>query len=64
MAHLYIIEASRDRISWQKQAQFEEGQRSRFDDAPFDAQIALKEAQSFKQVRHSDFPYVRVIIEV
>ena len=61
----YVIEASRDGIEWEKQATFQKGQKSRFDDAPFDETIAIKEAQGFKRVRNLDgWYYVRVVIEV
>lgn len=61
---IYIIEASMDDLNWQEQARFEKGQKSRFYDAPFDEEMALKEAISFKSRRYRDYPFVRVIIEV
>ncbi len=61
----YIIEASKDGNRWVEQARFEEGQRSRFNDAPFNETIAIKEAREFKHVRYSDgWVRVRVVIEL
>ena len=62
---IYVIEASKDGNKWKEQARFRKGQRSRFNDAPFDETIAIKEAEGFKHFRYSDgWAYVRVVIEV
>ena len=64
----YSIETSADKRIWYERAIFKKGQRSRFNDAPFDEQIALKEANSFKVCTDKDFlkdhKYIRVIIEI
>lgn len=62
---IYIIEASKDGKQWKEQARFSEGQKSRFNNAPFDETIAIREAEGFKRVRFSDgWKYVRVVINI
>ncbi len=64
VAKRYIIEASTDGVRWRRQAEFAHGQESRYEGQPFDAQVALREAEGFKEARGDKFPYVREIIEV
>ncbi len=59
----YIIEASTDGVIWKRQASFHEGENSRFGE-PFSADIAIKEAESFKIARRDRYQFVRIIIEV
>ncbi len=60
----YIIEASTNGVRWRRQAEFAHGQESRYASQTFDSQVALREAEGFKEARGDKFPYVRVIIEV
>lgn len=63
-AKRYTIEISTDGVRWRQQAEFTHGQKSRITGKPFDSQVVLREAFSFKEARGKEFPYVRVIIEV
>jgi len=59
----YTIEVSHDRgKTWRPQAQFVHGQKSRFNDAPFDEVIAVREAEGFREARR--FAHVRLIISI
>lgn len=61
----YTIEVSHDRNwpkTWRPQAQFVHGQKSCFDDAPFDEVIAVREAEGFRLARR--FAHVRLIISI
>lgn len=60
----YIIEASKDGIHWIYQTGFRKGQRSRFNDAPFDYKVAITEAMAFKRVKIKDYSFVRLIINI
>lgn len=74
---IYILESSPDRKKWTLRARFMEGQDSRFG-KPFDADVALLEAKSFKEhwkmqyraydrelVKEiHDRQYVRITIEI
>lgn len=59
----YVIEASKEGRLWKEQARFKKGQRSRFDGIPFNAKIAIREAEAFRSARTRDgWSYVRVVI--
>lgn len=60
----YIIEASVDNKKWKHMARFNKGQRSRYDDKPFNAELAVEEVRGFKKSRGGDFPFVRLIISL
>lgn len=63
----YSIETSNDGIKWVHKGGFQEGVPSRFNNAPFDENIALQEAYAYKQfwdLRPSPPKYYRVIIEI
>ncbi len=59
----YTIKASRDGVNYLYMASFDEGQDSRFN-KPFDDEVAIMEAKSFKYIRGDEFPYVKLVIQI
>lgn len=60
----YSIETSQNGIDWRHIAGFREGDNSRFGDAKFCDEIAIKEVESFVEHRGNYFKHVRLIIEI
>ena len=59
----YVIEASRDGENFKRQASFNNGDVSRWDE-PFNLELAKKEAEGFKEVRRKEFKHVRLIVNI
>lgn len=72
MNEVYKIQTTKDGVSWQTKATFQQGQPSRFGE-PFSIEIAKKELESFRHTWHKsdnwisdqkDFFKERLVIEI
>ena len=61
---IYILQKSKNNKDWGTVTSFRKGGQSPYQNLPFSEDIAIAEAEGYKQTWKKEWPYIRLVIEI